>query len=339
MKSMLIVKDLELEQMMEKLINWFESDFSRTKDGGFYSWYNPKKPGYVYDEITGYGVKLFAWLYKLTGKNKYKDYAVNSADYIVKKISASGAISRKGVEYVFDTGICLSGILSLGDIGGDLNRCHEPIIKMGNFIADSLSKKIVAFDKGVPVTNSTRWSDNYYVHILKTAIPLYQLYKYSKEEKYLILIKALFRDLSGKIFVKDANLYTHSHCYGLESVCFMKKALEETFYDGLIKQGADWLASHQNQDGSVYNWYFNNEEKPLKVCDTTSQAARLWLLAGENYYIDNIINAFSFLKKNQSGFGGLYYYDGSEDVNNWSSMFCLQAIYWYLNKPESDWIL
>ena len=110
------MEQLELKSFYEEIVDWLANSDIRTEEGAVYSWVNPKKPGYVYSEIIGYYIKLFAYLYKKTKNEKYLQRAIVSADYLSSHVSESGSVSRDATDYVFDSAICISGLIALNKI-------------------------------------------------------------------------------------------------------------------------------------------------------------------------------------------------------------------------------
>ncbi len=118
-------------------------------------------------------------------------------------------------------------------------------------------------------------------------------------------------------------IYTHAHCYALEGLSFLTSH-GYPFKDE-ISEGADWLALHQNDDGSVFNWYkAKPEREKLKVADATVQSLRVWLLTDRKKYAHNIGKAYQFINSVIKD-GGLPYHSSSEDINAWATMFLLET--------------
>jgi hypothetical protein len=335
------------KEMYDRILYWFSNSNIRNKDGAVYSWLNPQHEGYVYPEIIGYSMKFFSYLYSIEKNNKFKELATSSADYISTILSKKGAVSREGIEYVFDTGICLSGMLSLNKVNLLKENHKKSIDAMAQFIRHSLSKKVSAFKDGKPFIDNSSWSLSYGALLIKTAISLIEYGKYSNNREYIDFAERLVEEMISKTFKGNRFTinefqdwtYTHPHCYATEGLCFLRVNGYEQ-YSNIIQRSAQWLSNVQNDDGSINSWHFREDIKKDKQGDATAQSVRIWLFVDKVKYKDNINKAISFLKTLQSPEGGLYYNNNSKDVNSWVSMFALQALYWDINnRVDFDWII
>lgn len=328
---------------MEK---WIVSEIYN-KDGGIYSWQRGNEKGYLYNEITGYGIKLFTCLYDKFEDPRHIQMAKKSVDYIGSQVNNSGGgISRGGIYYVFDASICLSGILSYHDFVADNKHVEEKMSKdLLNFIYHSLLNKKPINLNGTSQAklDLNHWSLSYGSHLLKCCIALSQSSSIFEDgrEKLDGLVDRLCLDILHNFhnghFHKNANskdVYTHSHCYATEGLIYLNRPEHlET-----IKESANWLASVQNPDGSLYNRYFSPNIQE-EVADVTSQAIRIWTWTDKEKFNNNIEKAFSFLKSLQSPEGGIYYKPGSKDINSWVTMFTMNAVLWYNNGANTKWLI
>ena len=77
--------------------------------------------------------------------------------------------------------------------------------------------------------------------------------------------------------------YLHPHCYATEGLCFFHlNGFSQ--YSEIIKKSAQWLSEIQNDDGSIYNWQYNDNLTKEKQGDVTSQSIRIWLFEDKNKY-------------------------------------------------------
>jgi len=328
---------------MEK---WISSEIF-DQSGGLYSWQRGNEKGYLYNEITGYGVKLYMYLYDVFKDPRYLEMAQKSVKYLYSQMHDSGAISRGGIYYVFDASICLSGILSYYDGNSTRKRYMDEnrTKKLLDFIYYSLLKKKPINLNGASQIDldMNHWSLNYGSHLLKCCISLSQSSNAFMIEKEKIdgLINNLCIDIlhnfhDGHFYThsNSQDVYTHSHCYATEGLIYLNR------YEHLniIKESANWLAEIQNSDGSIYNRYFSLKDQE-KVADVTAQAIRIWLWTDREKFCNNIEKSFSFLKSLQSPEGGIYYKKGSMDINSWVTMFTINAILWYNNGVDTKWLI
>lgn len=317
------------------------------ENGGIYSWQRGNEKGYLYNEITGYGIKLYTYLYDKFKDQKYLQMAQKSVDYINSQINGSGGgISRGGIYYAFDASICLSGILSYYDCIENKQSMDEMNTKdLLNFIYRSLlDKKPINLNGTSPANlDFNHWSLSYGSHLLKCSIALSQssnIFK-SEKEKFDELIDRLCIDILQNFhnghFHKNSNskdIYTHSHCYATEGLIYLNRPE----YIDVIQESANWLATVQNQNGSLYNRYFSLNGQD-EVADVTSQAVRIWLWTDKEKFSSNIEKGFGFLKSLQSPEGGIYYKPGSKDINSWVTMFTMNALLWHNYGADAKWLI
>ncbi len=344
------MKQINLQSFYESILNWLTDSKISSDDGAVYSWVNPTKPGYIYTEIIGYYIKLFSYLYKKTNDQKFLDRAVISADYLSEHISESGAVSREGADYVFDSAVCVSGLIALSKVT-ELKQKHTGALKkLLDFVYLSLLKKQVAFKNGRGIEDLNKWSLSYGCLLIKNCMALYESYEFFKDEKYKKMAEQIANEITDGAF-KDGYftinnkrnfVYTHPNCYAIEGLLFMSAKGYD--FDEVIGKSADWLASNQNEDGSMNSWYLRKGVELCKQGDATAQAARIWCCINKERYMENIKKATIFLNSLQSKEGGLAYnkdYKGkvSKDINSWVSIFAVQALLWQMEEPDKTWIV
>ena len=97
----------------------------------------------------------------------------------------------------------------------------------------------------------------------------------------------LFWAMPSKDFV-----FTHAHCYACEGFLSAGAYTGDERYTEAALKGITWLKNAQNPDGSVFQVYADHRGMKhklrraidaFKAADATSQAARLFMLAGEGY--------------------------------------------------------
>ena len=220
-----------------------------------------------------------------------------------------------------------------------------------DFFYDSVKSKKPVFKNGIAFEDPNIWSLSYGALLIKNSISLLEAYELFKEDKYRKLAESMVDELfkqtyhKGYFSINSANTYayTHCHCYATEGMIYLNHKGYTQFKEVPL-QCADWLASKQNDDGSMYNWQMTDKFKKEKQGDATSQAIRIWLLTDKNRFKHNISKATGFLKSLQSPGGGLYYNVNSEgrrseDMNSWVTIFAAQATLWQLEDPDPLWIV
>jgi len=339
-----MAEDFDLKEFYEKAVGWLLNSPIRDSNGGIYSWINPEKPGYVYPEIMGYYIRLLSSLHQKTGNKIFLERAIQTAENLMTLISRSGSVSRGDIDYVFDSGICLSGLISLSQ-EAKTERYNNAIKIISEFVHSSLEQRCVSFQNGKPFQDDDSWSLSFGSSSLKTCIALHDASEFLSEDKYSVLAESMRKELVDKCFRGGHFIinpmrewvYTHPHCYATEGLMFLQTKGQD--FSEMIMNSAEWLARMQNSDGSLYNWYCNPGKPQEKQGDATSQAIRIWISADKRQFSDNIRNGFKFLMGLQSEDGGLAYSKGSQDINSWVTMFAAQAALWYTDKPEERWVV
>ncbi len=144
----------------------------------------------------------------------------------------------------------------------------------------------------------------------------------------------LFWSMPSKDFV-----FTHAHCYACEGFLSAGAYTGDDRYTEAALKGIKWLQESQNADGSVYQVYADKRGlkkrskqtiEAFKAADASSQAARLFALAGAGYE-ENYKRGIAFIKNQmQSPSGGLHYTKGRFRTNYmmyaWVTMFAIQAV-------------
>jgi len=226
-----------------KIEEFFIDSKIRKEDGAVFSWENDKKPGYIYQEIIGYFIKWCSWKYYNTKDEKFALLAKKSADYLSLNLSKQGAAFRDDIEYVFDSAMCLSGLMSLVKIGIIEKHHKESAKRLTKFITELLKEKSVCLKEGVSYTDNTRWSLSYGSLLIKCVIGLYEYYEFSNEKQYKGMAESLVRELTESTFKEDHFtinskkewVYTHPHCYATEGLIFLHKKGYEEFREKIEK--------------------------------------------------------------------------------------------------------
>ena len=148
------------------------------KKGAMYGWKNLNPPSYpfIYNEITGYAITSFLYIYSKLGEPEALQAAKDSANWIVKNVrnssSSSYLLPAGSIEthnfnqkgdlsnqiYAFDNGMVIIGLLNLYKVINDTN-----LLKYAEKMAKSLierffdgSKLIAVLDRLYrPITNNT----------------------------------------------------------------------------------------------------------------------------------------------------------------------------------------
>jgi hypothetical protein len=341
----------ELKLFANKMISWLKDSNICSSQGAVYSWLNPEKEGYIYPEIIGYYIKLFSYLYLKNGDDEFLIRAKKSADYLSQNLDDNGSVGREGHQYVFDTAIGVSGLISLSKVTILTLEQTNALHQMSEFIYNTLSQENVVLKEGKAIIDNDRWSLSYGSLLIKNAMALHEASDFFKNEKYKELsdemvskiINNSFQEGYFTINSKRNEVYTHPHCYATEGIIFLISR-GYTQYLPLLTKSATWLAQHQNEDGSMKNWFFKHNVDIEKQGDASSQAIRIWLFADKDRFSGNIKRATTFLQSLQTEDGGIAYNvnsqnEKSQDINSWVTMFSLQAALWQIHEPDAEWIV
>lgn len=355
-------KDTAIQQMIDWLFDAPVRNVTASrKDFGSFSHGVHDKTGHSpgqYTEITGYGVSILAHLYRWHQNEDYLKAAREAADFLLSIQLDTGAYPHcpdplsscaNGEQYTFDTSMCTMGIMDLYHILPEqkyldsAKRAGEWLLSMqredGSFKA-----KYKAVEGNVNTGNF--FGDGSVIHV-KNAMALLKLAAYAGDPKfeqgarrvcdYALNLQAsdgMFWSMPTKNFV-----FTHAHCYACEGFISAGAYTGEEKYTKAALKGVEWLRKVQNEDGSVYQVYADDRKlkqsarqkvHAFKAADASSQAARLFALAGDGYE-NNYHRAISFIKDEmQSPSGGLHYIKGRFKTDYmmyaWPTMFAIQAI-------------
>lgn len=311
-----------------------------------------------YTEITGYGVSLLAHLYRWRSNHSYLRAAREAARFLTSIQHASGAFPHcpdpdsgcnEGELFTFDTSMCTMGLMDLYGVDPD-DVWLESAVRAGHWLI-SMQREDGAFRARATAEALAAETGNFFgdascIHV-KNAMALLKLAEKTGDASfdragrmvcdYTLQLQAssgLFWAMPSKDFV-----FTHAHCYACEGFLSAYAYTGEERYHAAAMKGIDWLKQVQNPDGSVFQVYEDSRGlkhrlrsaiDAFKAADATSQAARLFALAGAGY--ESAYNrAVSFIKSEmQSDQGGLFYTKGRFRTNKmlyaWPTMFAIEAI-------------
>jgi hypothetical protein len=147
------------------------------------------------------------------------------------------------------------------------------------------------------------------------------------------LHEALVATLINRSGRQPSPVYVHPFCYEQEGhMVAASYGLTRLFepIDGAL----EWLAAVQRPDGAVLAFANGLERFGEARSDATAQAVRLWLLRDRDRYADAIARALAFLAACQTPDGGILYTPERDDVCTWSTIFTLQAVEWFRDRPR-----
>jgi uncharacterized protein YyaL (SSP411 family) len=320
-----------------------------------------EKTGHVpgqYTEITGYGASTFAHLYRWRGEERYLEAAREAARFLMRIQLASGAYPHcpnpeascaEGEQFTFDTSMCTMGLMDLYRAAPD-EAVLASARRAGEWLVSMQRKDGAFLAKFIPKTGAANtgnfFGDGSCIHV-KNAMALLKIAEATGDRSFdeaarrvcdytlgLQSDDGLFWAMPTRDFV-----FTHAHCYACEGFLSAGAYTGENRYTQAALKGIRWLQqAAQNDDGSVYQVYADRRGvkhqvrrvvDAFKAADATSQAARLFRLAGTGFDASRQ-RALSFIENQMwSPRGGLYYTKGRFRTNRmmfaWPAMFAIEA--------------
>jgi hypothetical protein len=267
----------------------------RAADGRVRSWIG--EGSYAYDEATALLARYRVW----AGLG-------DAAPALVRRLDR-GWLSRRGVEYAFDTG--------LGVRWGGPGLAAELIASL----RDGDARK---------PASSANWSDRVGPHHLKI-LPELRRCGVSVDD---VAESIVARAWTGQRFVIDAPsgaTYLHAHCYALEGLVGLGG------WGDVVLSGLDWLAQEQAQDGSLPAWVGRSD--PRRPSDTVAQSVRLWSAVDSVRFAGSIARGLDWLASMQAPDGGIRYAPTHPERNTWATIFAAQAVEWARVPPEPSALL
>jgi hypothetical protein len=316
-------------------VDWLVSDRVVAPNGAVRSWWNPDHPGYAYPEIAGYLLSLLAFEGLATVPIRDR-----IARRLVADMSADGGVGRGGTDFVFDSAMALTGLISHEAIGGTIPG-PDAVDRLFGYVTRTLLDRR-AYTGGDP-GDDTHWSRSYGCHLLKTSIALMAYDARMPGVTVDPLLDRLRDDLTplydaGRFRTNATSevSYLHAHCYAIEGLMAMEEL--DPRCGELIDGGAAWLAGIQDPTGGIHAWHDGKKAYGPLRSDATAQAVRIWSCVDRGAFTPAIDRALAFLASMTTPEGGLRYEPGSEDTNTWASIFGLQAIRWADEGGTWQWI-
>lgn len=335
-----------LEAFRADLLRFLTSPAIANGNGSLYSWVNPDHPGFIYPEAMGLHLRLFSVLAARTGDAGLRARADEVLGGIQEVTPAGGGVGMEGYDYLFDTCMVVGGLHAYKrQLGESVDQ--GLMERIASFVKSHAEARRVLVDgKGNEPEPVIHWSRMFGAHMLKTVIALDALRQETGDGRYGELvqetaeqvIKTCLKDGAFRVGPGQTTVYCHAHCYALEGLLYLRAAgiRDES---AILRDGADRLAGWQTDNGGMFNWYEDDSRDPARVGDATSQTVRVWLAVDRDKYADNIRRALAFLQGLKSPLEGLFYSDGSKDVNIITSVFAAQAVDWHEEGAQPLWLV
>lgn len=347
--------------------------------GGFSAWYDADKGSmsFTYTEITGYALNLLVAYQKKYPTLDLDTLIKQASDYLTELAfdPEFGAVMCRYVEpegwvkkhCTFDNGIVANGLINRHRYDGD-ERSLEVALK----VLDTIMEKLYFGDgfyarwieKESRFQNDPgKWSTGDGPFFGKIAIPYFNAYDVTKEEKYLEFGKRTldlclrFQQDDGRFITCSENKTTflHPHLYTTEGLLVGGLYLEDKKYLEAVDRSLEWVLSIQNPDGGFPS-FFHSSKVNLDSPDINSQFLRCLVLSGkwskekalDSGLLKKIISTQVEPAGNidlDGGFriGDIWFFDQvkmeqgdvKNHINTWAALFVLNALY-YLEYEDKN---
>lgn len=288
---------------------WLLNSGIQDTGGGFYSWYDPVKKdyGYLYSEITGYGISTLLFLNSLEKDAVLLERAKYAGSWLIEKAldDSGGFKTRKynigsgdeaysfenGLIYAFDCGMILCGLMNLWETTG-VELYLNSATRLGDFLVEKMQRPdggffayyITSQQRGVD--EGHKWSTQTGGYHCKLSLGLIKLGMATGVDKYLdsaekICLKAISYFKNGRFVTnkKDDSTHLHPHCYTAEGLLYAGYKLNRKRFLDYATQATEWALTLQEADGGIpFLFYSDGRPAQFQRTDILSQVLRLGLL-------------------------------------------------------------
>ena len=298
--------------------------------GAVYGWKNLNPPVYpfIYNEITGYAITSFSWIYSEFSEPAALQAAKESSEWIIKNMQSYLLVAgRTKIDnfdekgdlsnqiYAFDNGMIMIGLLNLYKITTDPNLLmvaeHMAKVLIERFFDGS--KLTALLDNSYkPIINnysgrnySTKWSTLSGGYHCKLSLGLLELSMLTNNRFYAEVSNSLcnfaktLQKPDGRFTTNpDSEIsYLHPHLYACEGLIYagIKQSNEDYYTSGL--KGIKWAMKQINSTtGGLPR---DSADKSVEQSDCISQLLRLLILcrsrlsvkkSSSNYLVDALID-------------------------------------------------
>jgi uncharacterized protein YfaS (alpha-2-macroglobulin family) len=144
-------------------------------------------------------------------------------------------------------------------------------------------------------------------------------------EQLLESLLPLWRGGRFVIYARSDESYLHAACYALEGLLALPEVEGTSEH---LQAGAEWLASLQRSDGAMPAWHDGVRARGPWPTDVVAQSVRLWAAVDADGFAPEIARGLDRLAAMQTAGGGLRYFEGTDDINTWVTIFAVQAVTW-----------
>jgi hypothetical protein len=322
----------DISRRADAMLDWLET-LALEHAGAIPSWLNPRHPGYPYPEAAG------LWLTALSQARPNSPAIAPTVRWLESQVEHDASdersyVGRDGRLYAFDSAMTLSGLLAARNSGARVSPVALESLTRG--LVHAVEHQWAGSELPDPARH---WSDRWGCHQLKLAWALSRAADELGSELSAACRNALVRleplrrlERDGRFFIAadDGRSYVHASCYALEGLMASPEVGAQ------LRAGARWLASIQEDDGSLPCWLPEDGATTLdagldagrRPSDVIAQAIRIWTAVDARAFAKAIDAALSALFRRQGPTGALSYLepDDSPDLNSWCTIFAAQAL-------------
>lgn len=301
--------------LIGKLKHWIINSEIRVKSGknkgGMYGWkqldavnYSHKFP-FIYNEIVGYSLSCYSFLYEQTNEDNYlsaahdaflyleneiKNNNNNKSKYLLSagKRSSKDFLAKGMMEdqfYAFDNGMIISGLVNYYNISKNKDSLNTAVkiadSLIDNFFVEDIIKHSLLNARMNPFLNhNEKWSFSVGPYLSKLAIGYYHLSQITNDNLYLetgnsLCEFALEMQMSdGRILNNtktDKIVFLHPHLYACEGLLLFGKLCNDNHYLNAGLKGIEWAVSQITPNGRVPR----STADFIEQSDCTAQLLRL----------------------------------------------------------------
>lgn len=348
-------------------------------NGGVCAWFDLKRNDYsfFYSEITGYAVNAFLYLFHFFQHSHFLDQATKAGNWLIRvALQDDGGVKTRIVlneiqpsyfeswTFTFDNWVVVYSFCNLFQTTGKSHYLDQAT-KLAQFLLNNTLRQDGLFD---PVFDASlrkslspghKWSRQAGSFHAKALLTLTQLYRLTKEEKYLDVAKRLassalgFQEASGRFITQSSNKSTllHPHLYTLEGLVHFAAVTRNPQWVEAAEKALSWVLDAQREDGSIFCFYAGGCFLPFVRVDVLAQTLRLGVILSQRNpiffekYRDHLKRLSTALLNYQIISGpqsGAFLYGQEENgeihfhCNVWVTMFALQALLIYDRFVEGE---
>lgn len=330
-------------------ISWDE------RNGGFNSWYNldNKKYSYVYSEITGYGITLLLFLYKITGKKIFLDRARLAGNWLINFAMHDNCIKARyyndkfdDITYTFDIGMVLFGLINLYKFTkaekylNSAEKIADFILKMQKPNGLFYSMYDIKTKKQSDTNDKwSRQSGSYHAKLslgLLNASEILENSKYKKSAMSICNASLKFQK-NGRFMTFGNKTDLHPHSYSAEGLLYAGIKLDKNRFIESAAKATLWSLNNQLDSGGLPSSYPDDKNERN---DVLAQTLRLGVVFLQKREIDKrekiqrlrkrLLDSQNMYGKQKGGF--FYGYENGKKlnhINSWCSFFALQSLIFY----------